>query len=530
MLNNEINRFGSATFAEEHEIARAGLFKQRPNSLFLGFYGRRPIWYSGLGGLLMTAGARGGKLRDILAYNLCSGVCLSSLIALDMKGELAAISQDQTPDRKYCIYWNPLGLHGLPQHRLNPVDYIRKDSLTLVSDVKTFWENLIPASGSANGEYFERRAREFGEAIVLTIVQRNGILTLPDLYRVINLIPGNTEAWLDFAFDMSDCGFEISSRIEEEIANSREDSGNGFQGILGEIFKSVACLSDPVLLKSVSPPFDFSMADLCKSDQAYQVYLMPLPEFIEAWGPVIKSIFVAGMIYKGRAPHAPQQTWILDECAQLGGFPLITKMFSIGAGQGIRPWAVFQSTYQMKALGPDADNIITASAAVRQYFAVRDYASGQTVSNMLGTQTLSYDHSQEQARARLAKQKALHSLINGDDLFNASLQYAHHKAAAQMQTKQQRHLRTADEVLNCPPDKQFLFIDGLQNPIYADRRPYYEQRFMAGRYHPNPYHPPRGRVRVKRWLGHGWKRVVRETVPERFAQYPQYADGTWSRV
>ena len=125
MHQNEHNRFGSAEFCNERDLNRAGMLKQRPHSLLVGFIDGKPIWYGGAGGLLLTAGARGGKLRDLLSYNLCAGIHSPSMLVLDMKGELAAISQDQTPDRKHCIYWNPAALHGLPQHRINPVDYVR---------------------------------------------------------------------------------------------------------------------------------------------------------------------------------------------------------------------------------------------------------------------------------------------------------------------------------------------------------------------------------------------------------------------
>jgi len=333
---------------------------------------------------------------------------------------------------------------------------------------------------------------------------------------------------------MSECGFQISKRIEEEIANSRESSSNGFQGILGEIFKAFSCLSDPALMESVSPypngSFDFSLADPCEGDQTYQLYLIAPAEFVENWNPIIKSVFVAGMVYKSRAPHAPQQTWILDECAQLGGFPLVVKLFTYGAGIGIRPWAVFQSTYQMRALGPSAENIITSSAAFRSYFAVRDIESATAVSRALGAQTLEYDDEMQQARARHAKSQAMQALLNGDDPFGAGLNYAHHKREAEFKTKQHRLLRTPDEVLNCPPDKQFIFTDALQKPIYGDRKAYFDQKFMAGRYHPNPYHPPQGKVCVKTWMGHEWRTVVKEPVPPRFAHYPQYKDGQWSRI
>ena len=67
---------------------------------------------------------------------------------------------------------------------------MRKDSPTLVSDVKVFCENMIPLSGSANSQYFERRAREYLEAICLTLAEIDGVLTLPRLYWAINLHSG----------------------------------------------------------------------------------------------------------------------------------------------------------------------------------------------------------------------------------------------------------------------------------------------------------------------------------------------------
>lgn len=529
-LGNEANRFGSAAFANAADIRRAGMFSQEPGSLLVGFFEGRPLWYSGAGGVLLTAGARSGKLRDVLAYNLCPRICLHTMLVLDMKGELATISQDQTPDKKFCIYWNPLFLHGFGCNRFNPVGYITIVSPSLVSDVKVLCENLIPESGSAQGQYFEGRAREYLEALILTLTRMHGTLTLPDLYAALNLIPGGSDAWLDFAFEMKESGFAIAARVEEEIAASRGNASNGFEGILGEMFKSLSCLSDPVLLQSISPPYDFSLSDLCASDQAYQLYLMAPAEVIGPWAPILKAIFVGAMIYKSRSPSSPRQTWVLDECAQLGKFPLVQKLYTYGAGIGIRPFAVFQSTDQMKGLAPGAESIIPSSAACQILFGLRDIASASACSQRLGAQTLEYDDAQAQGRAILARQQAMHELLNGGDAMKAALSYRHYSQAALQRTKQHRLLRTPDEVLNTPDNRAYIFADNLSRPIYAERRAYFEQRFMAGRYYPNPYHPPADRVRVKLRIGHGWRTIIREPVPQAFAHYPQYADGTWARL
>jgi type IV secretion system protein VirD4 len=506
------------------------MFRQNPDSLLLGFERDRPLWYEGAGGLVTIAGARTGKLSDVLGYNICSGIHAGSMLILDPKGELAMVSLDQTADGKFCFYWNPGGLHGLISHRVNPVDPIRKDSRSLISDVKVLAENMIPLSGSSSGDFFERRAREYFEALALAVTERDGVLTLPALYTGINLAVAAGEAWLNFAFEMHESGHEHVRRIEKEIAEGRTNPTGGFQGILGELSKSVACLSDPQLMASVSPPFDFSLEDLTRGNQTCQVYFMVPPQYVEAWAPVLKALFAAGLIYKSRAPAAARQTWVLDECAQLGAFPLVVKLFTYGAGIGIRPWAIFQSSKQMKALGPDAENIILSSAAVRQFFGVRDLETATTLSKMLGAQTLRYEDEMRSEQARHAREQAFRQLVDGGDPLDAHARLIHAERQEGTPALRARALMTSDEILNMPGGEQLLFVDGVSAPIHAGRKPYFERRFMAGRYHPNPFHPPVDKVRVKTLFGHGWKKVVREPVPGEFAHYPQYRDGVWSKV
>ncbi|MDF1722140.1 MAG: type IV secretory system conjugative DNA transfer family protein [Minwuia sp.] len=531
-FSNAFHPFGSSRVAEPKEIARGGLFTRDANSLLVGFIGNQPIWYSDLGGVVSIAGPRSGKGRDLLIYNCCQGIHPETMLLLDIKGgELAAVSQNQTGDRKFCIYWNALGVNGLPSHRINPLDYLNNENPSLVSDLKTFLENAMPPSGSANSVYFEGRARELTEGIVLTLVRLNGVLSYPDLYRVINALIIGGDAWLDFAFEMNESGYDIAVRVEEEIAAARQDSSGGFKGILGEITRAFACLFDPVLLESLSPPYDFSFADLCRSDQTYNVYLMPDANHVEAWSAVIKSMFVAAQIYKSRAPSAPRQTWLLDELGQLGKFPLAVKAFTRDAGTGIRPWGVFQSVKQMKAIAPDGDSLLLASAAVQTWFGVRDEGTASLLSRMMGNETLRYDNDERIEAARHARAAAVQRIMGGSNPFAAAADIAHQARLARIPNVVGRALRTTSEILGMPDNKMVVMADGVSHPIWADRYPYYDLPQMAGRYHPNPYFPPGDAVRVRtRSGGHAWRPVITAPVPPRFAHYPQYRDGTWSYI
>ncbi|MGD1923191.1 MAG: type IV secretory system conjugative DNA transfer family protein [Paracoccaceae bacterium] len=540
--NNERDRYGSARLADPADYEAAGMFDQQASSIFLGFVDGKPVWYSGPGGMVVTAGARAGKMTTFLAYNILAGSCLQTLVMLDPKGEGAYISQNQTPDGKFCGYWDPAGLHGLPQDRMNPTDYMTIDSKVIVSDCKMFFKDFVAATGSNEGKFFEGRARDWGEGIALTCTELRGVLTLPDLAHAINMIPAGGDDWLDFAYSMSISRFPQARRAEAEIANGRRDAGGGFRGILGVLLEAVSCLSDPVLMESVSPPYTLSMADTVSSDQAWQIYLCPPAEHLSAWSPVIKSIFTAAMIYKARHAAAPKQTWFIDECGQLAtgpsaGFDLIPRMFTYGAGIGVQPVAILQTNAQMRELGPEAERLITSSAACRLMFALRDYESAEQASKMLGSQTLEYDDNLQQSRATLARKSGLQRLLGGADPLEVGLEIAQAGREAVHRTKQQRDVMTADEVMNLQGDEALLWADGLARPGLINRAPYWTRPELAGRYHPNPYHPPLDSVRVTTRTG-GFmgrtrmetRRVITESVPDRFAHYPQYRNGIWSRV
>lgn len=278
-------------------------------------------------------------------------------------------------------------------------------------------------------------------------------------------------------------------------------------------------------MQSVSPPYDFSFADLASGDRAYQVYLMPPAEMVSPWNAIIISMFVAGMIYKARHPQAPRQIWILDECGQLGRFEMIPKLFTYGAGIGIQPFAVFQNTKQINNLAPNSADLIASSAALQLSFAIRDLPSAQQLSRMLGTETLEYGDTLQQQRADHARAQATQAFLSGGDPFSAALNYRHHAAATEHRSKQNRLLRTPDEVMQTPPTKGYAFVDGLAHPIEVDRRPYYGERWMAGRYFPNPYHPPANELRVKASWGHRTMKVCEVPVPANLAHYPQHAEG-----
>ncbi|HBO5639745.1 TraM recognition domain-containing protein [Pseudomonas aeruginosa] len=527
-------RFGSAAWATCGDVAGAGLF-DCPGP-FIGYGADRPMMLDGDAPMITSGGAGSGKLRDLLAYNLCGfqlgehgWVTPPRILVNDPRGELAAISigsQVRFGKAAYCI--NPFRLHGLPRHRLNPWDVLRPGSPTFHADVKLLVGDLIPLSGSSSAEYFELRARQWCESLVQDYAMTFGNVSLPALYDMVNAIE-EPDGWSALEGRMLRSPSSDVRRTAHEISTKRKDVPKEYSAIVGEIVKYLGFLSDPVIRETLSCS-DFSLEVLCQRD--CNVYNMIPAEYASQLAPMLRAIIGAAMLYKQRHPAAPRVLFLIDEAATLGRFESLLRGYTYGRGMGIRVWSIWQDIGQIsRNYGRDALSGFIGSSQMRQFFGVRDLDTARVVSAMLGAETLEYDPVLEQMQARLTQAQIIDRLMAGDDPFEAGLHYAYQARAAIHRVKQARPLMAPDEVLNLPEDRQVLFISGLGlMPILADKYPYFTRAEMAGAYLPNPYHPPHDRVRVMTRYGVRIKPVVTERVPDEFADYPQYESGEWSFI
>lgn len=530
-------RFGSARWAKLDEVLHAGL-TNKPGP-FIGFAGGRPLRLAGDAPLITFGGAGSGKLRDILAYNLC-GFRVGGgwnaprrMLVNDPRGELAAISisnQIRLGKAAYCI--NPFGLHGLPKHRVNPWNIIRKDSATFHADVKLLIADLIPLP-TGDEKYFSARAREWSDALLRTYVagkpasRTRDAVSLPEFYDLVNAIE-DPSCWESVAEQMLNQPDSDIRRIAAEMDNKRANAPKEYGAIMGSLFESISFLSDPSVRDTLSGS-DFSLEVLCQRD--CNVYLMIPAEYLSLLAPMQRAVVGSTILYKTRNPAAPGVLLIVDEAAQLGNFEALPRTYTYGRGAGLRAWSIWQDPGQItRNFGPAALSSFIGSSQCRQFFGVRDLETARTVSAMLGQQTLEYDSVLEQDAAKRNLARVVAEVMNGGDPFAAGLSYKQFSRAAKHRTKQARALMTPDEVLGMPEHEQVLFISGLKlRPILAQKYPYYTRPEMAGAYLPNPYHPPHDLVAIADgWRGHA--RVIKERVPSRLAHWPQYQSGEWSYV
>lgn len=526
---NEQFRFGSAGWADEPQMRRAGLFGS--DGLPIGFYRGRQLRLPGDAPMITIGGAGSGKMRDVLGHVFAASG-QHSIIGVDPRGEMRAVSQPALAhNHTEAFSWDPYSQNGLPQHRCNPLDVIIPREPTFHADCKLVARSLVAVTSRAEGKYFEQRACGWTEALIKRIAEAHGGVTLPALMSVVNSIESGHPGWADFVEGTTQSAFDDVRRTAGEMLTKQQDSPREFGSIMGELYASLSALDDPILSASLKNP-DFSLAQLCSAERPVVVFLILPAEYLHQCAAVLRLFFTAAQLYKSRAPGSRRLVMLIDEAAQLGSFPALQQLYTYGRGIGIRPWTFWQDIGQIVTnFGPTGVSAFMGSSQMRQFFGVRDYQTAQLISNMLGTETLEYNDARAQEAARLHKRQAVQRALAGEDMLTAMMDAAHYAKAAQMRTKQARKLRTEDEVLSMSGDRQILFISGNEPmSIEAEKHPYFERPEMAGLYLPNPYHPPYDRVPIATRWGTKWARVLTAPVPPRFASYAQYQNGMMAYV
>ena len=335
------NRFGSADWADYETLKKKGFF--RPSGLQLGYIGQDPLYVDNSGAVCTIAGAQSGKGRDVLLYNICR--YRGSMLVHDPKGEQYAVSlmhQHKLGVKAYGI--NPFGLHGLPQHRINPLDILTPDSPTLYNDCQIIVENFI--SLSKTEPHFDLRAREWLKYIMLTIIQQKQTITLLDLHDAVNMIEGNPEAFFERIIKPMQEIDATGQANAVEIQTKQTNAIKEFTAIMGSLYNAFQFMQPA--LRDMLQGGDVSLSQLCDPKQPVKIFIMFPAEILGFAAPLIRLLFTVGMLYKQRSPNAPRVVYLVDEAGQLGNFPELQKSLTYGAGCGIRTWAVFQDIGQIK--------------------------------------------------------------------------------------------------------------------------------------------------------------------------------------
>lgn len=382
--------FGEAAFATLEECEQAGLLN--PQGLYLGLLDGQPLFYSGKAHLLTCAPARQGKGIGFVIPNLLH--YQGSVVVTDPKGELAAVTVAHRRERfgQDVAVFNPWGMHGLPQHRINPLENVIAIAgdlalqRGLTDEVKAIVMQLYPEPEDTRNQYFREGARSIMRAVLLYLALcAPKRCTLPEMWRII-ANPLRLERTVA-AMRREDVLGGILADLGDDLAHQMQDNPDLFGDFRAGAVQHLSIFEPGGYLADAVSASDISLADL-KTGRV-SVYLAFPPERIASHGAALGLIVNQAITAVARSEDRGNVLFMLDEFANLGKLSGLAESLTALPGLGVRVWMVVQELAELvRIYGPHTAKTIQSQAEVRQFFAVNSAELAQSLSRELGQKTV----------------------------------------------------------------------------------------------------------------------------------------------
>jgi type IV secretion system protein VirD4 len=462
---------GDAKFATVKTLRKKGWF--RTGGLRLGFdpEGKRPLNDHGAGHILLTAGARRGKLYTILATLILSLPRNYSLILFDPKAELACICAhhrrrfgkvhivnpfDMFPDRLRAL---------LPWSCINPLDLLDPRVATYHADCDKLATSFWSLDTGVSESHWARSAG----ILISGVIAGVKLLCKPEdqnLPYVRAVLTGGTGESLS-AFCRRCCNSSdifLRSKLAR-FAAPGADENKELTSIVSAADTGTAFLGNEAIASCLRAS-TFHFADLKRFAGTTIIICLPLEmlDVTDKFFRLVAATMLFEVLREGRRKGAPVLA-IFDEIAQLGPMKVLTDCWGMAAGAaGLKIMAVYQSASQMMAQFPrDWQNIIQNSS-VSLWFGATDPVTRQTVCDLAGVRTV------------LSQSKSVSAREDGYPNVNFS--------AGQTV----RPLILPHEVGELADDEMIMLCNA--GVVRAKRFPYLKE--FKGKYRDNPYYTKSG--------------------------------------
>lgn len=172
---------------------------------------------------------------------------------------------------------------------------------------------------------------------------------------------------------------------------------------------------------------------------------------------------------------------VVDEAFMLGsGMTILENCMGMGAGAaGIQLWCVFQDISQIRGMFKDTWETFIQNCGVTMWFGARDQSTREYVSKLAGTcEVIS-----RSAAASIDRQTGEVVVNQSGGQFSRPLIHPHEVGAL-----------TDDRV------HMIAFVEGVNGPILAKRKPYWLVSRFRGKFRKNPYVENHGGGLLRRLL------------------------------
>mgnify|MGYP001796792367 CR=1 FL=1 len=459
---------GSARFANRKELKKLERGKGREEAGLL--IGRNPhtgrlLRYDGPAHLITLAPTRAGKGVGTVIPNLLAAE--RSVLVIDPKGENARIAGEARRRFGTAHVLDPFEVSGHPSAAYNPLDRLTPDSLDLGEDAASLTEALVmdPPGQVTEAHWNEEAKAILGGLIMFCVCHEDRARrSLATVREYLTLPPEKLRALLELMQDSDEAGGLIARAANRFLGKADREAAS----VLSNAQRHTHFLDSPRIAKCLARS-DFAFSDL--RHRITSVFLVLPPNRMDAYSRWLRLLVSQALQDIARDAEALTATtgalnasqrlnsptlFLLDEFAALGRLEAVERAMGLMAGYGLQLWPILQDMSQLKDLYGDRANTFIANAGVQQVFGVNDFETAKWLSQMIGQETAGFQTD---------------SFKPGDGpSFSNNLTG--------------RDLLTPDEIMQLPPDRQLLRVQGQATAV-AQKLRYYADPEFAGLFTPD---------------------------------------------
>jgi type IV secretion system protein VirD4 len=458
---------GSARFADNDDLRKAGLFKKKGVAIGYSPDGRHALHYPGKGHLLTVAGARKGKGATLIINALLQW--RQSVLVIDPKAEISAVVGHWRRRFGSVFVINPFGmlpdaLKGLKQARYNPMDILDPALPSFHADCDKLAGAVVWDEGNGDGKYFTSAARVLVSGVIAALA-RHAAPDKKNLVEVAQVVSsGDVFTFCQNAMQSPD-PFIISKL--GRFAKPDAEKSREVCDVVATASNGVAFINNAAIAESLRAS-DFRFSDLKRKPGTTVAICLPLNKLdvCDKYFRLLLECFLSELLNEGQRGKGKRTLAVVDECGQLGpNLKSLENALGMAAGAcGLQLWLIYQSLSQILGMWPNTWQNVIQNCGVTTWFGVADSETREQVSKLAGTcdvavpsRSLSLDH------------------MTGEP---------HESESSGIHTKP---LLAPHELGMIAPDEMIAFVEGVRcGPVKAKRKFYFKCWGLRG-YRDNPY-------------------------------------------
>ena len=327
------------------------------------------VTYRGAGHLMTVAPTRSGKGVGTVICN--SLLYAGPIILFDPKGEAYMVSARRRRELGHqVIKIDPFGVIDETTDSINPFDIFDLEGSDLESDAQVLAELIAASPASTKDPFWDMWGRAI-QAGIIALVATTETGQKRTMESVLHRFQ-NEDVVYELAKTMDSIGKKMNAMAWREIASLLAMPEVTRGGVLATAQSYLKSLMSPAAMRSVSAS-TFSLSDVV-SGKPLTIYLIIPPDrlvshrfLLRIWvGTLMKAIL------SRRNRPALNTLMLIDEAAQLGHYPMLETIISLGAGYSCWLHLVYQDLSQLQNNFPTSWRTLMNGCEVIQAFGFRN--------------------------------------------------------------------------------------------------------------------------------------------------------------